>query len=51
MNLARVFPGSTDTDTFEDFIDPLLHHCGRWLEPEPVLVMDNASIYHSERVE
>jgi transposase len=24
---------------------------GRWLEPKSVLVMDNASIYHTERIE
>jgi transposase len=48
---ARVFQGSTDTAVFEDFIEQLLHHCGRWLEPRSVLVMDNASFHHSERME
>jgi hypothetical protein len=27
--LARVFQGSTHTAVFEDFIEQLLHHCGR----------------------
>lgn len=35
---------------FEDFIDQLLRHCGRWPEPKSVLVMDNASFHHSERI-
>ncbi len=51
VELARVFPGSTTATVFEDFIDQLLHHCGRWPEPKPVLVMDNASIHRSERIE
>ena len=49
--LARVFQGSTDTAVFEDFIEQLLHHCGRWPEPKSVLVMDNASFHHSARIE
>lgn len=49
--LARVFQGSTDSVFFEDFIEQLLHHCGRWLEPKFVLVMDNASFNHTERIE
>jgi len=48
--LARVFQGSTDGSVFEDFIEQLLAHCGRWPEPKSVLVMDNASFHHSERV-
>jgi transposase len=48
--LARVFQGSTDSSVFEDFIEQLLAHCGRWPEPKSVLVMDNASFHHSERV-
>jgi len=35
---------------FEDFIEQLLQHCGRWPEPKSVLIMDNASFYHTERV-
>jgi transposase len=49
--LARVFQGSTDSEVFEDFIEQLLSHCGRWPEPNSVLVMDNASFHHSERIE
>lgn len=49
--LSRVFQGSTDASVFEDFIEELLHHCGRWPEPNSVLVMHNASFYHSERIE
>jgi transposase len=48
--LSRVFRGSTDASVFEDFIEELLHHCGRWPEPKSVLVMDNASFHHSERI-
>jgi transposase len=49
--LSRVFRGSTDASVFEDFIEQLLQHCGRWPEPKSVLVMDNASFHHSERIE
>jgi hypothetical protein len=48
--LARVFQGSTDSVVFEDFIEQLLHHCGRWPEPKSVLVMDSASFHHTERI-
>ena len=46
---ARIFQGSTDSTVFEEFIDQLLPLCGKWPEPRSVLVMDNASIHHSER--
>jgi transposase len=49
--LARVFQGSTNSTMFEDFIEQLLHHCGRWPEPRSVLIMDNASIHRSEKIE
>lgn len=49
--LARVFQGSTDSIVFEDFIEQLLHHCGRWPEPKSVLIMDNASFHHSDKIE
>ncbi|THC88362.1 hypothetical protein EYZ11_012193 [Aspergillus tanneri] len=49
--LARVFQGSTDASIFEDFVEQLLHHCGRWPEPKSVLIMDNASFHHTERLE
>jgi transposase len=51
IDLSHVFHGSTDSSVFEDFIEQLLAHCGRWPEPKSVLVMDNASFHHSERVE
>ena len=49
--LSRVFRGSTDAAVFEDFIDQLLQHCGRWPEPKSVLIMDNASFHRSDRIE
>jgi transposase len=49
--LSRVFQGSTDSSIFEDFIEQLLPHCGRWPEPKSVLIMDNASFHHTERIE
>lgn len=49
--LSRVFRDSTDASVFEDFIEQLLQHCGRWPEPKSVLVMDNASFHHSGRLE
>jgi transposase len=49
--LSRVFQGSTDSAVFEDYIEQLLPHCGRWPEPKSVLVMDNASFHHMERLE
>jgi transposase len=48
--LSRVFQGSTDGAAFEDCIEQLLHHCGRWPEPRSVLAMDNASFHHTERM-
>ncbi|KAL0929595.1 uncharacterized protein CTRU02_215494 [Colletotrichum truncatum] len=50
VKLARVYSGSTDASTYENFIEQLLCHCGRWPEPNSVLVMDNASIHHSDRI-
>jgi transposase len=35
---------------FEDFIQQLLKHYGKWPEPKSVIIMDNASLYHSERI-
>lgn len=48
--LSRVFQGSTDAAVFEDFIQQLLKHCGKWPEPKSVIVMDNASFHHSDRI-
>jgi transposase len=45
-----MFQGSTDSIVFEDFIEQLLHHCGRWPEPKSVLVMDSASFHRTERI-
>jgi transposase len=49
--LSRIFQGSTDGPFYEDFIEQLLQHCGRWPEPKSVLVMDNASFHRSDRIE
>jgi transposase len=49
--LSGVFQGTTDSALFENFIEQLLHHCRRWPEPRSVLIMDNASFHHSERIE
>ena len=48
--MSRIFKGSTDAAFFESFIEQLLQHCGRWPEPKSVLVMDNASFHHSDRI-
>ncbi|KAJ5501966.1 hypothetical protein N7463_004840 [Penicillium fimorum] len=48
--MSRAFQGSTDATMFEDFIEQLLEHCGRWSESESVLAMDNASFHHTERI-
>lgn len=48
--LSRVLIGSTDAIIFEDFIEHLLQHCGRWPEPRSVLIMDNASFHHSDKI-
>ena len=36
------------TIVFEDFIEQLLAHCGRWPELKFLLVVDNVSFHHSE---
>jgi transposase len=51
VKLARIYPGSTNAVIFEDFVEQLLLHYSRWPEPNSVLVMDNASIHRSERLE
>jgi transposase len=45
-----VYEGSTDTEMFEAFIETLLPYCGKWPEPRSVLIMDNASFHHSEKI-
>jgi transposase len=51
FHFQRVFQGSTDARLFEDFIEQLLHHCGRWPEPKSVLIIDNASFHHTDRIQ
>jgi transposase len=43
---SKVFQGSTDGEVFEVFIEQLRHHSS----PDAVLIMDNASFHHSERI-
>lgn len=47
----RVYEGSTDTRIFEDFIEELLPYCGKWLNPRSILIMDNASFHHLEKIQ
>lgn len=49
--LSRIFQGSTDAIIFEDFMAELLQHCKKWPDERSVVVMDNASFHHSERIE
>lgn len=46
-----MFEGSTDSKRFEEFLERLLPYCGKWPEPKSVLIVDNASIHHSERIQ
>lgn len=48
--LSRIFKGSTDASLFEDFMEQLLQHCQRYPAPKSVLVMDNASFHHTDRI-
>lgn len=48
---SRVFQGSTDASFFEDFIEELLEHCGKYPEPKSVIIMDNASFHRSKGIE
>ncbi|KAI1839362.1 hypothetical protein JX266_014427 [Neoarthrinium moseri] len=50
LKLSRFFYSSVDKATFEDFIEQLLCHCGKWPAPETVLIMDNVEFHYSERV-
>ncbi|KAF7920914.1 hypothetical protein EAE99_007766 [Botrytis elliptica] len=47
---SQIFQGTTDSEVFEDFIELLLLLCGRWPEPQSVLVMDNASFHYTDRI-
>jgi transposase len=46
-----VYEGSTDTEIFENFIEELLPYCGMWPARYPVLIMDNASIHRSDKIQ
>jgi transposase len=46
----QIFQGSTDASLFENFIEKLLHHCNPYPGPNSVIVMDNASFHHSEKI-
>jgi transposase len=48
--MSRVFQGSTDASIFEDVIEQLHHHCGRWPAPKSVLIMDNTSLHYTDRI-
>ena len=50
VELARVYQGSTNGTVFEDFLEQLLEHCGKWPEPKSVLIMDNAPIHKSTKI-
>ncbi|BCS00026.1 uncharacterized protein AKAW2_50367A [Aspergillus luchuensis] len=49
--LSRVFQGSTDGLWFEDFIEELLQHCQPYPAAKSIIVMDNASIHRSGRIQ
>lgn len=48
--LSRVCQRSADGNIFQDFLEQLLHHCGRWPEPKSVLIMDNVPFHRAKRV-
>jgi transposase len=48
--LRRVYQGLINSDLFEDFIAQLLHHYSRYPKPKSIIVMDNASWHHSEKI-
>merc|ERR1711939_789288 len=47
----KVYKGTTTAAVFERFIEELLIRCNPWPEPCSVLVMDNASFHHSDKVQ
>jgi hypothetical protein len=47
--LSSYVSGTTDSAVFGDFIEQLLQYCRPFLEPNSVLVMDNASFHHMNR--
>lgn len=46
----RIYDGSIDGEIFENFIEELLQYCGRFPAPKSVLVMDNVSFHHSQKI-
>ena len=50
MIFSQILPGTTDREVFEDFIEQLLSLCGRWPKSQSVLVMNNASFHHTDRI-
>jgi hypothetical protein len=40
----------TDSSMFEDFIEQLLHYCGRWAESKSVVIMDNVPFHRTKRI-
>ena len=47
----RVYEGSTDAEILEGFIEELLPYCAKRPNPKSVLIMDNASFHHSEKIQ
>ena len=48
---ASIYKGATDTSIFVDFLENiLLPKCGKYPAKNSVIVMDNASIHHCERI-
>ena len=46
-----MYKGSTDTEIFENFIEELLLYCSRWPALKSVLIIDNASFHHLDKIE
>jgi transposase len=48
---VSIYKGSTDLSLFECFLEHiLLPKCGKYPEKHSVIVMDNASFHHSEKI-
>jgi len=47
---SQILPGITDSELFGNFIEQLLSLRGRWPESQSVLVMNNASFHHADRI-
>jgi transposase len=49
--MSCIFKGSAHTIFFEDFINELLHHYRKWLEPKSVIIIIyNASFHYSKDI-